>query len=216
MPRPEPAPVSFDVSTCFSKEEWKLLHEWQRDLYRSVMKEIHQALMSLGPLITHTVFSLKASEKEELCFSDNQESSQSDATASPKESFGLARDENLNIPQSLDGRGRNGHVTTEEKPISGFLDHPSEEVAESSTDPNSGHEIISFAIKDEEEMELIDRPDCRRTESAEMPTEFPAISSVFSQTIKPEEEVCLQEQRVPGRRTSALKTSVRTKRIGYG
>ncbi|XP_069093011.1 zinc finger protein 436-like isoform X2 [Pleurodeles waltl] len=60
------APVTFqDVAACFSEEEWKLLHEWQKELYRNVMKEIHQALISLGPLIATSVFSLKANEKED-------------------------------------------------------------------------------------------------------------------------------------------------------
>ncbi|XP_078535239.1 uncharacterized protein LOC144822045 [Lissotriton helveticus] len=207
MPRQDPDAVF----NYFSNEEWKLLHKWQRDLYRNVMKEIHQALMSLGPLITHTVFSLKASEKEEVCFSDNPESPQSDTPVSPKESFHSDTDEKLNIPRSLDGRGRNGHVTTEDKPVTSLLDHPSEEVTESSTDPNSGHDIISFAIKDEEEIQLIDRPDCRRTESAERPSENPAISSPLAQTIKAEEDACLQEQRVPGRRTAGER-SRKTKR----
>ncbi|XP_069509246.1 zinc finger protein 510-like isoform X2 [Ambystoma mexicanum] len=62
-----------DVSAYFSEEEWTLLHEWQRDLYRNVMKEIHQALISLGPLIATTVCSIRAKEKEELITIDNQE-----------------------------------------------------------------------------------------------------------------------------------------------
>ena len=37
-----------DAFAWFSKEEWKLLQEWQKELYRNVMKEIHQALISLG------------------------------------------------------------------------------------------------------------------------------------------------------------------------
>ncbi|XP_069489847.1 zinc finger protein 586-like isoform X2 [Ambystoma mexicanum] len=42
-------PVSFcDVVASFSEEEWKLLHTWQEELYKNVMKEIHQALFSLG------------------------------------------------------------------------------------------------------------------------------------------------------------------------
>ncbi|XP_069470647.1 zinc finger protein 37A-like [Ambystoma mexicanum] len=54
-----------DESAYFSEEEWELLQEWQKELYRKVMKEIHQALISLGPLITTTVCSLRAKEKEE-------------------------------------------------------------------------------------------------------------------------------------------------------
>ncbi|XP_078536718.1 uncharacterized protein LOC144822736 isoform X2 [Lissotriton helveticus] len=61
------APVAFcDVAAHFSEEEWELLHEWQKELYRNVMKEIHQALKSLGPLIATSVFSLRPKEKNEL------------------------------------------------------------------------------------------------------------------------------------------------------
>ncbi|KAJ1183281.1 hypothetical protein NDU88_000106 [Pleurodeles waltl] len=69
MPQQDPdtVPVTMlDVSSHFSGEEWKLLHDWQKDLYRNVMNEIHQALVSLGPLIVTTVFSLRAGEKEDL------------------------------------------------------------------------------------------------------------------------------------------------------
>ncbi|XP_069501881.1 uncharacterized protein [Ambystoma mexicanum] len=56
-----------DVADKFSEEEWKLLHEWQEELYSTVMKEIHQALNSLGPLIANSVFSLRIKEKEDIC-----------------------------------------------------------------------------------------------------------------------------------------------------
>ncbi|XP_069062157.1 zinc finger protein 34-like isoform X2 [Pleurodeles waltl] len=67
------APATFhDPSACFSEDEWKLLQEWQKELCRKVMKEIHQALISLGPLIATTVSSLRAREKAELCPTENQ------------------------------------------------------------------------------------------------------------------------------------------------
>ncbi|XP_069473277.1 zinc finger protein 777-like isoform X3 [Ambystoma mexicanum] len=55
-----------DASVCFSEEEWMILKEWQKELYRNVMNEIHQALLSLGPLIVTTVFSLRTKDKEGL------------------------------------------------------------------------------------------------------------------------------------------------------
>ncbi|XP_078538250.1 zinc finger protein 425-like isoform X3 [Lissotriton helveticus] len=49
MSRRYPEKVTFqDVASCFSEEECKLLHEWQKELYTNVMKEIQQSLMSLG------------------------------------------------------------------------------------------------------------------------------------------------------------------------
>ncbi|XP_078540045.1 uncharacterized protein LOC144825008 isoform X2 [Lissotriton helveticus] len=66
-------PVTFlDVAAYFSAEEWKLLHEWQKELYKNVMKEIQQAFLSLGPLIATAVFSLRDSEEEERCPLNNR------------------------------------------------------------------------------------------------------------------------------------------------
>ncbi|KAJ1153669.1 hypothetical protein NDU88_006428 [Pleurodeles waltl] len=68
-------PVTFhDAAVHFSAEEWTQLHEWQKELYRKVMKEIHQALISLGPIIAATVFSLQAKENGDLCIVDIQDS----------------------------------------------------------------------------------------------------------------------------------------------
>ncbi|XP_069093106.1 zinc finger protein 211-like isoform X1 [Pleurodeles waltl] len=62
-----------DVAACFSEEEWRLLYEWQKELYTNVMKEIHQALTLLGPMIATSVFSLRAKGKEQLISCNHQE-----------------------------------------------------------------------------------------------------------------------------------------------
>ncbi|XP_069473322.1 zinc finger protein 583-like isoform X2 [Ambystoma mexicanum] len=71
---PHEAQTTFhDVPAYFSEEEWKVLKEWQKELYRNVMKEVHQALLSLGPLIVTTVFSLRTKEKQDRSPPDSQE-----------------------------------------------------------------------------------------------------------------------------------------------
>uniref|UniRef100_A0A8C4VNH8 KRAB domain-containing protein n=1 Tax=Gopherus evgoodei TaxID=1825980 RepID=A0A8C4VNH8_9SAUR len=37
-----------DVTISFSREEWEVLAEWQKELYREVMKENCASLISLG------------------------------------------------------------------------------------------------------------------------------------------------------------------------
>ncbi|XP_069506502.1 zinc finger protein 684-like isoform X2 [Ambystoma mexicanum] len=59
-------PVTFHDSAAFCSEaETKLLHEWQKELYKTVMREIHQALISLGCKIHDTLLQVDI-EKEPL------------------------------------------------------------------------------------------------------------------------------------------------------
>ncbi|XP_069463557.1 uncharacterized protein [Ambystoma mexicanum] len=62
-----------DVAARFSEEEWRLLQHWQKEMYKNVMREIHQAFSSLGPLIATSIFSLRPKEKEALWPLDIQE-----------------------------------------------------------------------------------------------------------------------------------------------
>ncbi|XP_078511756.1 uncharacterized protein LOC144770850 [Lissotriton helveticus] len=65
------ARVTFrDVVALFNEEEWTHLHEWQKDLYKSVMMEVHQALLSLGYTIVNRDILLRTNREKEASFRD--------------------------------------------------------------------------------------------------------------------------------------------------
>ncbi|XP_069463075.1 zinc finger protein 777-like isoform X3 [Ambystoma mexicanum] len=77
MPQKESVEVpvsSYDCSACFSKEEWALLHEWQKELYKNVMNEIHSALISLGYTIHGTLLRMNGGEAVHIRDPEHSES----------------------------------------------------------------------------------------------------------------------------------------------
>ncbi|XP_069093017.1 zinc finger protein 248-like [Pleurodeles waltl] len=73
------AQVKFrEVAAFFSEEEWKLLHRWQKEFYKNVMKEIHQALISLGYQIVNPDTLLKIYKGKEACIEDSLDPERTD------------------------------------------------------------------------------------------------------------------------------------------
>ncbi|XP_078532577.1 uncharacterized protein LOC144818747 isoform X2 [Lissotriton helveticus] len=73
------AQVKFrDVAAFFTEEEWKLLHRWQKEFYKNVMKEIHQALISLGYQIVNPDTLLKIYKGKEACVEDSLDPERTD------------------------------------------------------------------------------------------------------------------------------------------
>ncbi|XP_069461477.1 zinc finger protein 879-like [Ambystoma mexicanum] len=62
-----------DVAVYFSEKEWGSLQEWQKELYRNVMKEIHSALISLGYAIVNPENLFRIKSEKELLFKDSQD-----------------------------------------------------------------------------------------------------------------------------------------------
>lgn len=58
-----------DIAIYFSREEWEMLAEWQKELYQDVMKAHYDNLISLGkgPVSSYTVRVLQNSS---MCFTD--------------------------------------------------------------------------------------------------------------------------------------------------
>ncbi|XP_069091443.1 zinc finger protein 583-like isoform X2 [Pleurodeles waltl] len=132
-----------DVAAYFSEEEWKLLQEWQRELYKNVMNEIHQALISLGPLIASSVYSLRVKGKEDLCHVDKRDHERS----------------HRGCPSA------------------------------------SATEVISVVIKDED---VEDKENAETRKNMTSPTApDPVITSVFSLSEKPRNEINFQEEPEP-------------------
>lgn len=67
-------PITFqDVAASFTEEQWMRLEDWQKDIYKTVIKEIHEAIISLGYTIINpnVVFSVEKRE-ESFVHVDNQ------------------------------------------------------------------------------------------------------------------------------------------------
>ncbi|XP_069509248.1 zinc finger protein 282-like isoform X2 [Ambystoma mexicanum] len=217
-----------DASAYFSKDEWKLLHEWQKELYSNVMKEIHQALISLGPLIANTVFSLQSKEKQEVTNVGTLDSEQrrgvsSDTAASHEELRRIKREESLqlNHPRDTGEREVNNGPSTgfpfldpgislmkEEESLPIFIDHLGVEVRESCTNvkkaPSPGQDIISFHIKDEAASFVMDHPENKKMQSSSSATARDGIMNRGKNVGQPIESIKRKPPyRVSSRRTHA-------------
>ncbi|XP_069482324.1 zinc finger and SCAN domain-containing protein 5C-like isoform X2 [Ambystoma mexicanum] len=134
-------PATFcDVAACFSVEERKLLHEWQKELYRNVMKEIHQALSLLGPLIANSVFSLSAGDKEDVC---------------PTGHVDFEGKNMNNLSPGFPCLNVDSNLRSDDPSSTHFLAQPDTEVGERSPSHRAGQEIgtspVSCCIKEEGE-----------------------------------------------------------------
>ncbi|XP_029442330.1 uncharacterized protein LOC115082217 [Rhinatrema bivittatum] len=70
----DPASVTFrDVAAYFWEVEWDVLGEWQKELYRKVIKEIHGLLLSLGHSILNPDVVLKIKKEDEKYFPQHWE-----------------------------------------------------------------------------------------------------------------------------------------------
>ncbi|XP_069473284.1 zinc finger protein 566-like isoform X2 [Ambystoma mexicanum] len=160
MPGQDGVQATFhDAPACFSEEEWEILKEWQKELYRNVMKEVHQALLSLGPLIVTTVFRLRNKENQDLNPMDSEEPERIQGTTitDSQESFLIKGEEDLHLihPPVSEGRGRRKEPpNADEDPAAFSVGHGGKKVGRSIWDPETGDGISErdelFIIKVEE------------------------------------------------------------------
>ncbi|XP_078515457.1 uncharacterized protein LOC144780830 isoform X2 [Lissotriton helveticus] len=183
-----------DAAAYFPEEEWKLLQDWQIDLYRSVMKEIHQALISLGPLIATTVWSLRGkAQAEEPRAVNVQESEVKQTFTQPPDDImgdsGVRFKINIEAPQEMnnlqdtDKQEREDGLRTEfpllngdaclrkEEQVSMLIDHLAAEIRKDSTNLIPEYKVFSFHIKDEEETGCMDPQNRRRVKRSQVPSD---------------------------------------------
>ncbi|XP_069098853.1 zinc finger protein 586-like isoform X2 [Pleurodeles waltl] len=199
-----------ETAAYFSEEEWKLLHEWQKELYNNVMKEIHQALLSLGPLIATTVFSLRAKEKDDQCGADSlaagrthiDNRSPGDVTGNSADSFWIKGEapQYLKDRQDTDRRGNSDYPSPDCYPAP----HPEivipiqeeEKIQCSDWDALDGSEIHSRPTKG---YSLLSADICQREVPASKPFLMDSTQEggheVISFIIKEEEEATCSLER---------------------
>ncbi|XP_078503076.1 uncharacterized protein LOC144761665 [Lissotriton helveticus] len=224
-------PVTFrDVTACFSEEEWNLLHVWQKELYKNVMNEIHQAMISLGPLIATSIFSLQPKENEDLYAVKPLESGRrhsidhktSNNDGSFEISFGINREKHTLDPPDSGKRDR-GCISSgqeERDQILNFgtglhmnqdfesssMEKQCAEDEEGTTGPNSDHvdirPVVSFSIKEEDDPYNVIDDSSEREDSTGSPTRFPFLNSELAEGFV--DHYCVEEKDSNGRFNSGF------------
>ncbi|KAM7176572.1 uncharacterized protein RBU57_002175 [Macrochelys suwanniensis] len=114
-------PVTFDdVSVYFNEPEWGSLEEWQKELYKNMMKGNYEALISLDYAISRPDLLSRIERGEEPCVGDQARSEESEIPADPSpESPIPAPDISLWINQEEEDPGCGGRGYSGENEISG-------------------------------------------------------------------------------------------------
>ncbi|XP_069829363.1 zinc finger protein 34-like isoform X4 [Dendropsophus ebraccatus] len=176
-----PVSVTFhDVAACFSAEEWGVLEDWQKDLYKNVMLEIHSALEAMGFEILNrdVLFCIKKVKDLyiDICESNRAISSQASCPREPARTPSLKQERGprLDSCQKKGAKGPNHHVCNPDLLLRIKQDVPAQQ------SPARADPIVTsvFSLqKDKEEPHPADSTEGQAV---------PAHRRVVSQTIKQE------------------------------
>ncbi|KAM4696810.1 uncharacterized protein WCC33_015530 [Rhinophrynus dorsalis] len=116
------------IAVYFSDEEWEMLEEWQRELYKNMMKENYEALISLGYPTVNPNILLKIKQEEVMRYTAHCSSDDLEQAESPTADYGsvepdllsrMKQDEEHYLEGSTDSGGDvNGYLTSFNDPIS--------------------------------------------------------------------------------------------------
>ncbi|XP_069463073.1 uncharacterized protein [Ambystoma mexicanum] len=189
MPQKESVEVpvsSYDCSACFSKEEWALLHEWQKELYKNVMNEIHSALISLGYTIHGTLLRMNGGEAVHIRDPEHSES-RADTNDSTYHSTSCGF-EDLPSCSYISGSLPSCTYPTP-KPLDNLLNEDLQEPGETACCPSVNTAKL-FTIKHEEEQDLGNQG---ASEGMGIISNATTSEPVLSVVIRADENTCLAD-----------------------
>ncbi|XP_069063096.1 zinc finger protein 701-like isoform X1 [Pleurodeles waltl] len=215
-----------DIAACFSEEEWKLLNEWQEELYNNVMKEIEQTLISLGPRIASSVFSLRVKAKTDMYYVDNSQSvrrsrakpCQSEMISNPDASFTVNPEGTQYITDAPDadsgqsddclctaGSMISSAVSTEENTQQKWHVKNEPEPRETSTEQGIVTPVDALLNKEETDAFCFDRHDPEGVGNSRCTKEHVIITQIDEFQIKEEtDRYCLDHPESEGRGSNSF------------
>ncbi|XP_030053496.1 zinc finger protein 777 [Microcaecilia unicolor] len=167
-----------DVAVYFSEKEWGLLDEWQKELYRNVMKEIHGALLSMGYKILNPGNLFRIKKAEEPYDRDPDDATQRDFTIHTTNSNPVIHPDILIRVKEE----RASHRRRLKGP------EGQDQIDDSSTDPPTIMSAPLLRIKQEDESYCIDQQDLEEGDSNDTPTASYATANPDLLLIIKEEE----------------------------
>ncbi|XP_030054307.1 zinc finger protein 398-like [Microcaecilia unicolor] len=174
-----------DVAAYFLEVEWNILGDWKKELYKKVIKEIHDILMSRGYSIVNPDVIFKIIKEDEKYF---------------PQPFEWERKENLtDSTNSLPIVTSVFSLSVKQEEHLPFMDHPESEMSEQTRPSVTSSHIVKpdILIRFEEEGfgteppgseergNLTTRGTCKELHE----TVLPVVTSTFSSSIKQEQDL---------------------------